>query len=91
MIVGALRDCFQIQGASDVKADSKVCRVLGRTMFGEPTDPETAGKLARLLYPKDPWQLDWPLWNVAKDYCYATAPACSRCYLYAHCEYALKH
>jgi endonuclease III len=91
MIVGALRDCGQIKGASDVKADSKVCRVLGRVMFGAPTDPDTAGKLARLLYPTDPWQLDWPLWNVAKDYCDATRPACSRCYLHSHCEYARRH
>jgi hypothetical protein len=50
MIVGALRDCGQVKGASDVKADSKVCRVLGRAILGEETDPNSAGKLARMFY-----------------------------------------
>jgi hypothetical protein len=91
MVVGALRDCGQIKGAtSDVKADVYVCRVLGRAVLGETTDPETAVKLARQLHPADPWQLDAQLWYVGKSYCRARDPNCSQCYLASHCAYALR-
>jgi endonuclease III len=90
MIVGALRDCGQVQGSSDVKADVYVCRVLGRAVIGKPTDAETAARLARQLHPADPWQLDWPLWNVGKSWCDAHHPICSRCYLAPHCAYTTR-
>lgn len=90
MIVGALRDCGEITGAaSDVKGDVYVCRVLGRTMLGRPTDPETAVRLAAQLHPADPWQLDAPLWYIGKTYCYASSPDCSPCYLAPHCAFSL--
>ena len=89
MVVGALRDCGQIMGvASDVKWDVYVRRVLGRAVWGEPTDPETAVRLARQLHPTDPWQLDAQLWYIGKNYC-KKAPICSQCYLAPHCAYAL--
>lgn len=88
MIVGALRDCEQIKGASDVKADVYVCRVLGRVVCGNPTDSTTAAELARQLFPADPWQLDWPLWNLGKSYCHARKPSCSQCFLAPKCAYA---
>jgi endonuclease III len=90
MIVGALRDCGQLSGASDVKADVYVCRVLGRAVCGDQTTPEIALQLARGLCPSDPWQLDWPVWNVGKTHCHANNPDCSLCYLAPHCAYALK-
>ena len=72
MVVGALRDCGQLTGtASDVKGDVYVCRVLGRAVLGEATDPETAVRLARQLHSADPWQLDAQLWDVGKSYCHA--------------------
>jgi hypothetical protein len=81
MIVGALRDCGEITGAaSDVKGDVYVCRVLGRAVLGELTDPESAVRLAARLHPADPWQLDAPLWYVGKTFC-TTIPNCSTCYL----------
>jgi endonuclease-3 len=89
MIVGALRDCGQITGASDVKADVHVCRVLGRAVTGDPTDAETAVQLARQLHLADPWQLDWPLWNVGKSYCHPLNQDCPQCYLAPHCAHAL--
>ena len=42
MIVGALRDCGQIEGTSDVRADVYVRRVLGRAVCGDPNDPKAA-------------------------------------------------
>ena len=92
MVVGALRDCGQLTGAtSDVKGDVYVRRVLGRAVLGETTDPETAVRLAGQLHPTDPWQLDAQLWRVGKDYCRTNVPNCSQCYLAPHCAYALRH
>jgi hypothetical protein len=91
MIVGALRDLGRVKGASDVKADSHVCRALGRAITGTEASPSKGAELARQLCPSDPWQLDWPLWTLAKDHCFRTAPDCSGCYLRRHCVYAGRH
>ncbi|MGO8787680.1 MAG: hypothetical protein ACLQVL_09910 [Terriglobia bacterium] len=91
MIVGALRDCGQIKGdSSDVKADVHLRRVLGRAVDGEEIAAANAAKvteLTRQLNPADPWQLDWPLWNVGKNYCRPTKPDCPKCYLRPYCVY----
>jgi endonuclease III len=90
MIAGALRDCGQISGVGDVKADVHVCRVLGRAVYGDQTDSEAALQLARQLYPSDPWQLDWPIWELGRTHCHVENPSCSQCYLAPHCAYALR-
>jgi endonuclease III len=90
MIVGALRDCGQVVGSSDVKADVHVCRVLGRAVHGEEINPNAAIELARQLHRDDPWKLDWPIWNVGTTYCKKSVPECSGCYLKEDCAYALK-
>jgi hypothetical protein len=87
MIVGALKDCSQISGASDVKADVHVCRVLGRVFFGKEAIPGAAIKLSRDLYPDDPWQLDGPLWNLGQGNCSDKSPQCAGCYLKSNCRY----
>jgi hypothetical protein len=91
MIVGALRDCGQITGdTSDVKADLHLRRVLGRVLDGEEISAADAARvteLTRQLNPTDPWQLDWPLWKIGKQYCRPTNPDCSNCYLKPHCAY----
>jgi hypothetical protein len=91
MIVGALKDCGQISGKSDVKADVHVCRVLGRVFDGKETTPGVAIKLARELNPDDPWQLDMPLWNLGQTKCDSTSPKCTDCYLVEDCKYAQEH
>lgn len=88
MIVGALRDCGQIRGASDLKADVYVRRVLGRALLGRVSSAKEATDFARKLYPTDPWQLDWPLWNIGTQHCHAQTPECRRCYLAPHCVLA---
>lgn len=91
MVVGALRDCGQLAGAtSDVKGDVYVRRVLGRAVLGETTDEDTAVRLARQLHPDDPWQLGAQLWSVGKSYCHDGDPNCSQCYWAPHCTYALR-
>jgi hypothetical protein len=90
MIVGALRDCGQIKnGASDVKGDVYVRRVLGRALLGSQTDVEIAVQLARRLHPVDPWQLDAALWQLGKSRCHTRNPKCVHCYLAPHCVYAV--
>ena len=90
MIVGALRDCGQIEsGKSDVKGDVYVRRVLGRAVLGFAIDPEMAVQLARELHSADPWQLDAQLWVVGKTWCHTRDPECLRCYLARHCAYAI--
>ena len=91
MIVGALKDCGQISGRGDVKADVHVCRVLGRVFYGKEATPEAALKLARVLFPDDPWQLDGPLWNLGQSNCNDTCPQCAGCYLRLNCTYAQEH
>jgi endonuclease-3 len=88
MIVGALRDGGQVQGASDVKADVYVCRVLGRALIGHRVEAATALEFARQLNPTDPWQLDWPIWNIGKSHCHNQQPECEGCYLAPYCTYA---
>jgi hypothetical protein len=91
MIVGALKDCGQISGRGDVKADIHVCRVLGRVFYGEEAMPGAALKLARDLFPDDPWQLDGPLWNLGQNNCSDKSPQCAGCYLNSNCTYAQEH
>lgn len=95
MIVGALRESGQIKGdAGDVKADVHVRRVLGRAVFGEEIGTVDATKiieLTRQLHPPDPWQLDWPLWNLGRTNCRPTNPVCQSCYLRPLCAYDRKH
>jgi hypothetical protein len=90
MIVGALRDCDQIEGdTGDVKADLHLRRVLGRAVYGEEIKSNEAAKviqLTRNLY-ADPWKLDFPLWNIGKSYCRPKSPNCPSCYLRLHCVY----
>lgn len=88
MTVGGLRDMGQVHGTGDLKADVHLCRVLGRLFRGIPVQPTEAQALARSLYPSDPWLLDWPLWQLGKNTCRPTAPACDSCYLQPHCSYA---
>jgi len=91
MIVGALRDVGQITGTGNVKADTHVCRVLGRSFYGERIDVDKAVKIANQLNPEDPWKVDWPLWFVGKKYCKSIIPRCSECYLETQCTYASVH
>jgi hypothetical protein len=91
MIVGALKDCGQITGRGDVKADVHVCRVLGRVFEGKEATPVFALKMARELKPDDPWQLDRSLWNLGQTNCDSINPRCSDCYLTQYCNYAQEH
>jgi hypothetical protein len=91
MIAGALRDMRYVEGSGDVKADVHVCRVLGRIVTGKNIEPLTATELARKINPSDPWQLDWPLWNIGTSLCHRNNPLCSQCKAVKLCSYAKEH
>ncbi len=88
MATGALMDTGWIKGRCDVKADIHVCRVIGRVFIGKPALPEVAEEIARLLYSRNPWRLDGPLFTIGKSFCRPTGAACLDCQLHAHCKYA---
>jgi hypothetical protein len=87
MIVGALKDSGYFPEKSDVKADVHVCRVLGR-IFGTEVGAREAINLTRETHPKDPWRLDWPLWNIGRSKCHPDSPQCATCELKGVCNYA---
>jgi endonuclease III len=93
MVAGALRDMHYVEGSGDVKADVHVCRVLGRLVNGKTIEPVAATELARKINPSDPWQLDWPLWNIGNSLCHPNNPLCSQCKAKADklCFYAQEH
>ena len=90
MIVGALKDCKIVSGKSDPKADVHVCRVIGRSVLGKEIDPvkaSTAIQICREMYPRDPWELDGPLYLLGKQICHDDKPDCPNCYLRENCAY----
>jgi endonuclease III len=88
MIVGALRDMHFLAGFGDVKADIHVCRVFGRLVTGKKIQADAATELARQINPSDPWQLDWPLWDMGTSVCRPKNPRCHECKAVEICLYA---
>ena len=79
MILGGLRDTGQIDKSADLKADTHVCRVLGRIAIGAPVSPEGATQLARMLNPEAPWLLDRPLYVLGAKADFSSADAAGCC------------
>lgn len=94
MIVGALIDTKQIAGSGDVKVDIHVRRVLGRILRGEgyaKNEIMLVRKKTCEMYPKNPWKLDKPLFELGTYTCKASSPDCNTCYLRETCVYYKIH
>lgn len=78
-------------GPCDVKADVHVRRVLGRCLYGRELSADEAIAETRRLHPRNPSDLDSPLWGLGRDYCYKTAPDCDECPLRRHCDHYRAH
>ena len=89
MTVGALLDSRHVVGAIDVKADSNVCRVLGRLVAGRTFRPKEATDTARRMSPRNPWRLDAPLFFLGRDACTAS-PRCTDCSVKDLCTFATR-
>ena len=87
MAAFALLRTKRIRGSMDVKADRYVMRVLGRVFDGQPIEADEAVEIARRLYPRDPSQLDGPLFLIGSKTCDARVPACGDCCLAAQCSF----
>ena len=74
MIVGALKDTKQIQGKADLKADSNVCRVLGRVFDNSEISPDRALEIADAMEPSNSWILDEALFSLGKSVCHKRQP-----------------
>ena len=90
MIVGALLDTDQIEGTGDLKADTHVRRVLGRMLLGrefKADESSEAVKMARKVYPANPWLLDQPMYFHGQEVCFKSDPSCKTCYLRVECAF----
>lgn len=88
MIVGALIDTGKISGKTDVKVDTHVRQVLGRSIRGKVFDLDEEAavlELTREMSPENPWLLDEQLYLLGKSICTAPTPDCRRCYLSVEC------
>lgn len=80
LVVGTLKDRGYIQGSFDIVGDIVDSRVLGRMICGDGSaiTPLKARRLARMLSPEDPWELDRPLYLIGSHWC-GPGPKCRAC------------
>lgn len=80
LIVGTLKDLGYVQGPFDIVGDIVDSRVLGRMICGDGSGitPMKARRLARMLSPDDPWDLDRPLYLIGSTWC-GPGPKCRAC------------
>lgn len=97
MVVGALADTSQIRGngnVKDVKADLNVRRVLGRLLTGtayRQNQDDDVVRMTRRMKRRNPWLLDYPLYSIGKNFCFANRPDCSHCDVRIVCKYFEMH
>lgn len=90
LIVGTLKDLGIIQGPFDIVGDIVDSRVLGRMICGDGSGitPMKARRLARMLSPEDPWNLDRPLYLIGSTWC-GPGPKCRACLVKHACVFAV--
>lgn len=77
-----LRDHYSI----DVSVDVQVRRVLSRLDLVAPDDSiERIVYRARALHPEFPGLLDFPAWEIGRNWCRPSKPLCSDCYMKIAC------
>ncbi len=77
-----LSDYFSI----DVSVDVQVRRVLARLGLVEPDDTiERIVYRARALHPEFPGLLDFPAWEIGRNWCRPSNPLCEECYMKSAC------
>ncbi len=73
----------------DVSVDVQVRRVLGRLGLISPEDSvEQVIYRARALHPEYPGLLDFPAWEVGRNWCKPRNPSCGLCYMRPLCPTA---
>lgn len=76
----------------DISVDTHVKRVFTRLgLVPEVAENEDIINVARTIYPEYPGILDYSIWNIGRNYCYARKkPNCSECDLNQYCAYNKK-
>ena len=89
MAVRILRDNWRMfrgqESQIDVNPSVHVMRVFKRAGLIADESKGAAVDAARRLNPEFPGELDWPTWEVGKQWCFATTPNCRACPLTAIC------
>lgn len=65
----------------DIKPDRLVTRVFYRSGLSPTRESESCVEAARRLCPEFAAKLDWPAWQIGRDYCDEGKPKCSICRL----------
>jgi endonuclease III len=83
-----LKDYYSI----DISVDVQVRRVFERLGLIEPgSSIERIVYRARALHPEFPGLLDFPAWEVGRNWCRPSLPNCAGCYMQPACPYAREH
>ncbi len=69
----------------DIKPDVHTVRVLYRLGVTADKTEYTAIESTRLLNPEFPGELDLPLWEIGRNWCFSSNPDCSNCVVEAYC------
>lgn len=64
---------------SDVAVDVHIRRVFLRSRIADRDDPDHMITAGRQLHPSRPGALDFPAWDVGRNWCHAGAPDCGHC------------
>lgn len=83
-----LKDYYSI----DISVDVQVRRVFERLGLIEPESSiERIVYRARALHPEFPGLLDFPAWEVGRNWCRPSSPNCAECYMQPACPSAHEH
>lgn len=91
MAVLGLRETGYVSGPAEAKADSRVCRVLGRVVRARSFSQQETSQVHEYLTridARNSWKLDLPLYEIGGRVCHDKAPDCLACPLVAVCRYA---
>lgn len=70
---------------SDVAYDVHLRRVMLRTGLAERDDLAHMVEVARALHPARPGELDFPMWDIGRNWCHKAGPRCAECVLAPVC------
>ena len=83
MAVGILNRNLDVRiphmAGSDVAVDVHVRRVFLRSRIADRDHPDSMIAVARALHPSRPGALDWPAWDIGRNWCHAGTPDCGAC------------
>ena len=72
-------------GGSDIAYDVHLRRVMLRTRLAQRDDAVHMVEIARALHPSRPGELDFPMWDIGRQWCHKQDPECDTCALGSVC------